>query len=64
MQTGFTARPGSFYWMGLKIAVVAMLVDSAGGTLLLLGGLGGLLAGRKAGQGTLVALGVLNALAR
>ena len=59
VQTGFTARPGSFYWLGLKIAVVAMLVGSAGGTLLLFGGLGGLLAGRKPGLGTMVVLGVV-----
>ena len=50
MQTGFTARPGSFYWLALKTSVVAMLVSSAGGTLLLFGGLGGLLAGRKPGD--------------
>ena len=25
VQTGFTARPGSFYWLGLKIAVVNVL---------------------------------------
>ena len=62
MQTGFTARPGSFYWLALKTSVVTMLVSSAGGTLLLFGGLGGLLAGRKPGLGTMVVLGVLGLL--
>ena len=58
-QTGFTAGPGSFYWLGLKTAVVALLVMSAGGTIMMFGGLGGLLSGRRPGFGTLLALGVL-----
>ncbi len=58
-QTDFTAGPGSFYWLGLKTAVVALLVMSAGGTIMMFGGLGGLLSGRRPGFGTLLALGVL-----
>ena len=60
LHTGFTARPGSFYLLALKTSVVASLVMGAGGMLMLVAVLVGLVSKTKpGGVATMIALGVL-----